>query len=758
MRKSSNPIARTVATLKSPAFVDAYERASAVERIAFDWRINWLSSAHKHQVLPAGDDWSIWLLLAGRGAGKTRTAAEQIAWWAWTMPETRWLVAAPTFSDVQDTCFLGDSGLRAVIPHALVKKHLIDKNEIHLINGSTIRGIPASEPERFRGPQFHGAWCLIAGTAIAMHDGSSLPIEDVRTGHYVATRFGSRKVLASGSSGNPNSLVRVTTEDQSVITLTVDHPMLVSGKWVAAGEIKIGDLLCKRDTSASAVNTLTESYTNSITEKSPQAGSCITSMKTSQTIASRISGQCLAASIKHCTLRVARAVRRSVQRQLERSNLCASKGVRRACIALRSLSADQRTSSENSVVDRVLKSGVATDLFRKLDRAPSATKSMLHQSQFKNTAQGDAIQSQRTGSRELLEVAVKSVEHLPNAQTYSLRVDDVHEHFANDFVVHNCDELAAWRKLDEAWSQIKYCVRLGQRTRKICTTTPRPKALIRDLVARAGADVALTTASTYSNIKNLSKDFIDEVLSDEGTSRGRQEIHAELIDPEEGGIVKRGWFKLWGAEKPLPKFEYVLQSYDLATSENTKNDPSAFIVLGVFKPSPDHAMSVMIIDCWSEHKQYPDLKELIIDEYGSIYGDESEFGAGKKVDLVLIEDKSAGISMLQDLSRAGVEVRSYNPGRADKMMRLNLIAPLIKRGRVYVPESSVNRGRPRDWCDPFLNEVCSFPESAHDDYVDALSQALRILRDMGMVTIDPISDNSDYSDDDEHPAQNPYAQ
>ena len=58
-------------------------------REAFAWRANWLAKAHDHQILPAGDWWTIWLLLAGRGAGKTRTAAEQIAWWAWQEPNTQ---------------------------------------------------------------------------------------------------------------------------------------------------------------------------------------------------------------------------------------------------------------------------------------------------------------------------------------------------------------------------------------------------------------------------------------------------------------------------------------------------------------------------------------------------------------------------------------------------------------------------------------------------------------------------------------------
>ena len=134
---------------------EQYVRLPEVLRASFDWRANWLAKAHDHQITPPGDWWSIWLLLAGRGAGKTRTAAEQIGWWAWKEPNTRWLVAAPTSADVRATCFEGDSGLMSVIPKVLIADYNKTAHELRLINGSLIKGIPASEPERSRGPQFH---------------------------------------------------------------------------------------------------------------------------------------------------------------------------------------------------------------------------------------------------------------------------------------------------------------------------------------------------------------------------------------------------------------------------------------------------------------------------------------------------------------------------------------------------------------------------------------------------------------------------
>jgi predicted phage terminase large subunit-like protein len=393
-------------------------------------------------------------MLAGRGAGKTRAAAETLAAWAWEEPNTRWLISAPTSGDVRGTCFEGDSGLLSVIPSVLIADYNKSLHEIRLTNGSFIKGIPASEPERFRGGQWHGAWL---------------------------------------------------------------------------------------------------------------------------------------------------------------------------------------------------------------------------------------------------------------------------------------DELAAWDDLQGAWDMIQFAVRLGKRTRIIASTTPKPKPLIMELIGREGDDVVVTKASTYVNVANLAPSFQKQILQYEGTNLGRQEIHAEIIDPEEGGIVKRDWFRLWPSHKSFPKLEFVLQSYDCATSDKTFNDPSGCITFGVFKPL-DGGMSVMVLDCWNEHLQYPDLRPKVINEYETVYGEGKD---RKLVDLVLVEDKSAGISLIQDLQRAHLPVHAYNPGRADKVQRLSIVANIIKAGRVWVPESGNRRGFVRDWAEGMVSQICSFPEgTVHDEYVDCMSQGLRYLRDAGWISID----------------------
>jgi predicted phage terminase large subunit-like protein len=295
-------------------------------------------------------------------------------------------------------------------------------------------------------------------------------------------------------------------------------------------------------------------------------------------------------------------------------------------------------------------------------------------------------------------------------------------------------------------------LRLGEQPRVIVTTTPKPKDLILELVDRE--DCIVDRASTYENIKNLAPSFAQQLEQYKGTKLYEQEVLGQIVDLEDGKVVSRDMFRLWPAGKPFPKFEFIVQSYDCAFSEKTHNDPTACTTWGVFKPL-DGPMSVLLIDCWAEHLSFPNLKPKVIEEFRVSYGEGKD---AKKPDLILVEDKAAGISLIQELQKAHLPVRSYNPGRADKMQRLQIAAAIFAAGRVWLPESQNRKGFVRDWCEGFLSQICSFPDSEHDDYVDSASQAVRLLKDMGFLDIDP---EPRYDDDDlvdAKPAKvNPYA-
>jgi len=311
------------------------------------------------------------------------------------------------------------------------------------------------------------------------------------------------------------------------------------------------------------------------------------------------------------------------------------------------------------------------------------------------------------------------------------------------------DEIAGYdiNTQQMTWDMLQFTLRLGNNPRCVVTTTPKPTPLIQQLVKLARHPInkiVMTTGSTYENKTNLAAPFMRQITQYEGTNLGRQEIYAELIDIEESGILKRSWFKQWPAKKAMPLFEFVIQSYDTAFTEKTENDPTGCVTFGVFRPSPDEPHCVMILDCWTEHLKYPELRKKAVEEFKCTYGDQEA-----PVDLLLIEDKGSGIPLIQDLQRAGLPIRKYNPGRPDKTMRLHAVSHLVYNGRVYIPESKQVPGEFVTWSEDFLREVCSFPNSAHDEMVDCLSQSLAVFRDQEWISIDPEPEKNQYEEDDD---------
>ena len=124
----------------------------------------WLETARDKQIQPCTDHY-VWLILAGRGWGKTRTGAQDLALYALRNPNTNCAVVAPTHGDLRRVCFGGNSGLLSIIPKECFinskeqKGYSSSVSEIRLYNGSKITGYAAQEPDRLRGPQFHRAWC-----------------------------------------------------------------------------------------------------------------------------------------------------------------------------------------------------------------------------------------------------------------------------------------------------------------------------------------------------------------------------------------------------------------------------------------------------------------------------------------------------------------------------------------------------------------------------------------------------------------------
>lgn len=125
---------------------------------AAKYRLRWRLKARPNQLTPPGI-WLVWMILAGRGWGKTNTGAEDVALYAQQNPGSRIAIVAPTFADGRDTCIEGETGLLNSLPAEDVKTWNRSMGQLLLTNGSRFQVFSAEEPDRLRGPQHHRAWC-----------------------------------------------------------------------------------------------------------------------------------------------------------------------------------------------------------------------------------------------------------------------------------------------------------------------------------------------------------------------------------------------------------------------------------------------------------------------------------------------------------------------------------------------------------------------------------------------------------------------
>ena len=191
-----------------------------------------------------------------------------------------------------------------------------------------------------------------------------------------------------------------------------------------------------------------------------------------------------------------------------------------------------------------------------------------------------------------------------------------------------------------------------------------------------------------------------------------------MQDPtaEEGALIKREWWQIWDKESP-PECEFIIMSLDAAQEANNRADYNALTTWGVFQNEETNVCNIILLNSVKKRMEFPELKAMVLQEY-------KEW----EPDAFIVEKKSNGSALYQELRRMGVPVSEFTPGKGqDKIARVNAVSDLFSSGIVWAPD--------RRWAKEVIEECNDFPSGANDDLVDSTSQALLRFRNGGFLRL-----------------------
>jgi predicted phage terminase large subunit-like protein len=220
--------------------------------------------------------------------------------------------------------------------------------------------------------------------------------------------------------------------------------------------------------------------------------------------------------------------------------------------------------------------------------------------------------------------------------------------------------------------------------------------------------------------KPLWPDFwpIEELLAKKASLDVRYWNAQYLQQPtsEEGALIKREWWQKWEEDDP-PSCEFVIMSLDAAQEANTRADYNALTTWGVFLNEETNNYNIILLNSIKKRLEFPDLKKLVLEEY-------KEW----EPDSFMVEKKSNGAALYQELRRMGVPVGEFTPGKGqDKISRVNAVSDLFSAGIVWAPEHR--------WAREVIEECNDFPSGANDDLVDSTTLALLRFRQGGFIRL-----------------------
>jgi predicted phage terminase large subunit-like protein len=211
---------------------------------------------------------------------------------------------------------------------------------------------------------------------------------------------------------------------------------------------------------------------------------------------------------------------------------------------------------------------------------------------------------------------------------------------------------------------------------------------------------------------------IEELLAKKASMDVRywQAQYMQQPTSEEGALLKREWWRIWDKENP-PQCEHIIMSLDAAQEKSNRSDYNALTTWGVFFNEEVNNYNIILLNSIKERLEFPELKEMVLKEY-------KEW----QPDTFIVEKKSNGAALYQEMRRMGVPLSEFTPGKGqDKISRVNAVSDLFFSGIVWAPD--------RRWAQEVIEECNDFPSGSHDDLVDSTTLALMRFRQGGFIKL-----------------------
>jgi len=191
-------------------------------------------------------------------------------------------------------------------------------------------------------------------------------------------------------------------------------------------------------------------------------------------------------------------------------------------------------------------------------------------------------------------------------------------------------------------------------------------------------------------------------------------LYQQRPSPAEGGLLKRSWWKFY---KELPsRFDEVIQSWDM-TFKDTKD--SDYVVGQVWGRK---GADKYLLDQVRDRMDFPTTIQAV----------RSLSRKWPQAHAKLVEDKANGPAVIATLEHEIHGLIPIDP-QGGKEARASAVSPQIEAGNVYLPDPSI-----APWIHDFIEECAAFPNGAHDDQVDAMTQALIRLSDIDTARADEL--------------------